>query len=76
MLVGRAFSYLDPPRVTIDELFKSIHDLSKTGNYAKIEAAYHPKLGYPTQVVFRTHKRILDGNSTVTITEFKDLAGQ
>jgi hypothetical protein len=70
------YSFLDPPRVTIGELFKNIRDLSKTGNYAKIEATYHPKLGYPTQIVYTTHKHILDGNATVTITAFKDLAGQ
>ena len=38
--------------------------------------ASHPKLGYPTRIVFTTHKDVLDGNSTIEITAFKDLAGQ
>jgi len=69
-------SYLDPPRATIDELFASIHNASKSGNYARIEATYHPKLGYPTRIVFTTRKEIRDGNSIIEITAFKDLAGQ
>jgi len=69
-------SYLDPPRATIDELFASIHDASKSGDYAKIEAAYHPTLGYPTQIVFTAQKDVRDGNSIIKITAFKDLAGE
>jgi Family of unknown function (DUF6174) len=40
---------LDPPRATIDELFASIHNASKSGRYAKIEASYDAKLGYPSR---------------------------
>ncbi len=67
---------LDPPRVTIDELFASIHNVSKNQNYAKIEATYHPNLGYPTRIVFTAQKDVRDGNSTIEITAFKDLSGQ
>jgi hypothetical protein len=37
---------------------------------------YHPQLGYATRIVFTARKDILDGNSIVEITEFKDLTGQ
>jgi hypothetical protein len=68
--------HLDPPRTTIDALFANIDDCSKSGHYAKIEATYHPRLGYPTRIVFMAQKQIRDGNSIVEITAFKDLAGQ
>jgi len=67
---------LDPPRATIDELFAGIHDASKSGRYEKIEATYHPKLGYPAEIVYTAPKEVSDGNWSVKITEFKDLAGQ
>ena len=69
-------SYLDPPRMTIDELFANIHSLAKSRNYAKIEATYDPRLGYPTQIIYTTHKGVTDGNGIVKITGFKDLKGQ
>ena len=69
-------SYLNPPPMTIDELFANIHSLSKSRNYAKIEAIYDPKLGYPTQIIYTTHKDVTDGNAIIKITEFKDLRGQ
>lgn len=69
-------SYLDPPRMTIDELFANIHSLAKSRNYAKIEATYDPRLGYPTQIIYTTHKGVTDGNGTIKITGFKDLKGQ
>lgn len=71
-----SLSYIDPPRVTIEELFASIHNVSKNPNYATIVATYHPKLGYPTRIVFTAHKDVRDGNSTIEITAFRDLAGQ
>ena len=67
---------LDPPRATIDELFASIHDASKSGGFAKIEATYDAKLGYPTRIVYTAPKEVRDGNSIVEITAFKDLTGQ
>ena len=68
--------FLEPPRATIDELFANIHNVSKSGRYAKIEATYDAKLGYPSRIVFTANKDIRDGNSIVEITAFKDLAGQ
>jgi hypothetical protein len=68
--------FLEPPRATIDELFASIHNESKSGRYAKIEGTYDAKLGYPSRIVFTANKDIRDGNSIVEITAFKDLAGQ
>jgi hypothetical protein len=67
---------LDPPSPTIDELFASIHNASKSGRYAKIEATYDAKLGYPSRIVFTANKDIRDGNSIVEIAAFEDLAGQ
>jgi Family of unknown function (DUF6174) len=68
--------FLEPPRATIDELFANIHNVSKSGRYAKIEGTYDAKLGYPSRIVFTANKDIRDGNSIVEITAFKDLAGQ
>ncbi len=69
-------SDLDPPRITIDELFANIHSVSKSGNYAKIAATYDPKLGYPTQINYRAREGLTDGNAIINITEFKDLRGR
>jgi hypothetical protein len=68
--------FLDPPRATVDELFASIRHASKSGRYEKIAVTYHPKLGYPTQIVYTARKEISDGNWSLKITELKDLAGQ
>jgi hypothetical protein len=64
---------LEPPRATVDELFASIREASRSGRYAKIEAVYDAKLGYPSRVVFTANKDIRDGNSIVEITALEDL---
>lgn len=69
-------SYLDPPRLTIDELFANIRSASQSGHYAKIAATYDPKLGYPTQINYRAREGINDGNAIIHITQFQDLRAQ
>ncbi len=67
---------LDPPRPTVDDLFASIREASRSGRYAKIEATYDAKLGYPSRIVFTAIKEIRDGNSIIEISAFADLVGQ
>jgi hypothetical protein len=67
---------LDPPRVTVDDLFADIRDASTNGRYEKIEATYDPKLGYPSRIVFTANKNIADGNSIIEISAFNELARQ
>jgi hypothetical protein len=67
---------LDPPRTTVDELFASIRKAATSGHYAKIEATYDARLGYPTRIVFTANQDIRDGNSIVKISGFEDLTGR
>jgi hypothetical protein len=67
---------LEPPHVTVDDLFAMIRENSKSRRYAKIDAAYHPTLGYPTRIVFTATKDIRDGDFIVEITAFENLTGQ
>jgi hypothetical protein len=67
---------LDPSPATIDGLFASIRQASQSGRYAKLEAAYDAKLGYPTRIVFTAPERVRDGNAVIEIRAFEDLAGR
>jgi hypothetical protein len=66
----------DPSPTTIDGLFASIRQASQSGQYAKIEAAYDAKLGFPTRIVFIAPEGVSDGNAVIEIHKFEDLAGR
>ena len=52
---------LEPTVMTIDDLFRHIHDAAASGEYETIQANYDSDLGYPTRIVFRTIPEIMDG---------------
>ncbi len=67
---------LPPSPTTIDGLFQMIHQAEASGEYATIEASYDGDLGYPTRIVLRTTKDILDGNAIIEVAAFKNLEGR
>ena len=64
---------LEPTVMTIDDLFRRIHDAAASGKYETIQANYDSDLGYPTRIVFRTIPEIMDGNSVIEVQAFRRL---
>ena len=64
---------LEPTVMTIDDLFRHIHDAAASGEYETIQANYDSDLGYPTRIVFRTIPEIMDGNSVIEVQAFRRL---
>jgi hypothetical protein len=64
---------LEPTAMTIDDLFRRIHDAAASGKYETIQASYDGDLGYPTRIDFRTIPEILDGNSVIEVKAFRRL---